>query len=128
LTPHPGEFARLGSLEFDPLGREKQAVDFVQRYACQLLLKGAPSLVVTDSGDLYMNSTGNDGMATAGSGDVLTGIITALCAQEYAPDVAVRLGAYIHGLSGDLAIQKKSKASLVASDLIDHLSEIRLLD
>jgi NAD(P)H-hydrate epimerase len=128
LTPHPGEFARLGSLEFDPLNRENQAMEFVSAYSCQLLLKGAPSIVVTDSGDLYTNTTGNDGMATAGSGDVLTGIIAALCAQEYAPDVAVRLGAYIHGLSGDLAIQKKSKASLVASDLIDHLSEIRLLD
>jgi NAD(P)H-hydrate epimerase len=128
LTPHPGEFARLGSLEFDNVRREEQAKEFVSIYPCQLLLKGAPTIVVMDSGDLYTNTTGNDGMATAGSGDVLTGIIAALCAQEYAPDVAVRLGAYIHGLSGDLAIQKKSKASLVASDLIDHLSEIRLLD
>ena len=128
LTPHPGEFARLGSLDFDAVNRDKQALDFVSNYACQLLLKGAPTIVVTDSKELYINSTGNDGMATAGSGDVLTGIIASLCAQEYAPDVAVRLGAYIHGLSGDLAIQKKSKASLVASDLIDHLSEIRLLD
>jgi hydroxyethylthiazole kinase-like uncharacterized protein yjeF len=128
LTPHPGEFARLGSLEFDPERRAQQAVDFVKTYACQLLLKGAPSLVVTDSGELFFNTTGNDGMATAGSGDVLSGIICALCAQDYAPDVAVRLGAYMHGLSGDLAIQKKSKASLVASDLIDHLGEIRLLD
>jgi NAD(P)H-hydrate epimerase len=128
LTPHPGEFARLGGLEFDAVHREKQAIDFVSNYPCQLLLKGAPTIVVTNSGDLFTNTTGNDGMATAGSGDVLTGIIASLCAQEYAPDVAVRLGAYIHGFSGDLAIQKKSKASLVASDLIDHLSEIRLLD
>jgi NAD(P)H-hydrate epimerase len=115
-------------LEFDNAQREEQAKEFVSDYPCQLLLKGAPTIVVTDSGELFTNTTGNDGMATAGSGDVLTGIIAALCAQEYAPDVAVRLGAYIHGLSGDLAIQKKSKASLVASDLIDHLSEIRLLD
>ncbi len=128
LTPHPGEFARLGSLEFDNRRREQQANEFVSTYPCQLLLKGAPTIVVTDAGDIYINTTGNDGMATAGSGDVLTGIIAGLCAQEYKSDVAVRLGAYIHGLSGDLAIQKKSKASLVASDLIDHLSEIRLLD
>lgn len=128
LTPHPGEFSRLSGLDFDSLNKEKQAVDFVVSYSCQLLLKGAPTIVATSSGDLFANTTGNDGMATAGSGDVLTGIIAALCAQEYSPDVAVRLGAYIHGLSGDLAIQKKSKASLVASDLIEHLSEIRLLD
>ncbi|MEY4988315.1 MAG: hypothetical protein RL567_2094 [Bacteroidota bacterium] len=128
LTPHPGEFARLGGLEFDAAHREKQAIDFVSNYPCQLLLKGAPTIVVSGSGELFTNTTGNDGMATAGSGDVLTGIIASLCAQEYTPEVAVRLGAYIHGLSGDLAIQKKSKASLVASDLIDHLSEIRLLD
>jgi NAD(P)H-hydrate epimerase len=128
VTPHPGEFARLQGKEYDPLKREAQAVAFVKNNQVNLVLKGALTIVVASNEPLMINTTGNDGMATAGSGDVLTGLIASLCAQGYAPYQAACIGVYLHGLAGDIAIQTQSKASLVASDLIKHLGEIRLLD
>ena len=128
VTPHPGEFARLQGKEYDPLKREDQAVAFVKNNQVNLVLKGAPTIVVASNEPLMINTTGNDGMATAGSGDVLTGLIASLCAQGYAPYQAACIGVYLHGLAGDIAIQTQSKASLVASDLIKHLGELRLLD
>lgn len=128
LTPHPGEFTRLQGMPFQTEKKEGQCLDFVHKYPVQLVLKGAPSLVTDAAGNQYENTSGNDGMATAGSGDVLTGILASLCAQGYSTREAVLTGMYIHGLSGDLMVQKKSKASLVASDLILGLGDIRLLD
>jgi hydroxyethylthiazole kinase-like uncharacterized protein yjeF len=128
LTPHPGEFERLQGFKYDATLRLEQAVDFVTKHACTLVLKGAATIVVYPDHSVMTNTTGNDGMATAGSGDVLTGIIAALCAQHYEISIAASIGVYIHGLAGDLAIQDKSKASLVATDLITYLGKIRLID
>jgi NAD(P)H-hydrate epimerase len=102
--------------------------EFIRQYPAVLVLKGAASIVAQNQKGLLKNTTGNDGMATAGSGDVLTGIIAAICAQGYPIYDAACLGVYLHGMSGDLAIQDQSKASLVASDLIHYMGKIRLLD
>jgi NAD(P)H-hydrate epimerase len=128
LTPHPGEFSKLMGEAYEENKREQQAHSFVSRFSVTLVLKGAPTLVVDAHLNSFVNTTGNDGMATAGSGDVLTGIIAALCAQQYNNFDAACIGVFIHGLAGDMAIQKQSKASLVAGDIIESLKEIRLLD
>ena len=128
LTPHPGEFSRLQGFEYIPAQRELQALTFVRDHPVNLVLKGAPSIFVTSQGEAMVNTTGNDGMATAGSGDVLTGMIASLCAQGYAPHIAAPLGVYLHGMAGDIAIKKISKSSLVASDLIRFIGEVRLID
>lgn len=128
LTPHPGEFERLQGTKYDVTLRAVQAVAFVTKHACTLVLKGAETIVVYPDLNLMTNTTGNDGMATAGSGDVLTGVIASLCAQHYEPSIAATIGVYIHGLAGDLAIQDMSKASLVATDLITYLGKVRLID
>ena len=128
ITPHPGEFAKLQGYGYDPTQREKQAAAFIKNNTANLVLKGADTIVVAPNESLMINTTGNDGMATAGAGDVLTGMIAALCAQGYAPFQAACIGVYMHGLAGDIAIKKQSKASLVASDLIKQLGEIRLVD
>ena len=86
-----------------------------------MVLKGARSSVVCPDGEVYFNSTGNAGMATAGSGDVLTGILTGLLAQGYASKQAAILGVFVHGLAGDKARKKESRESLLASDIISHL-------
>lgn len=128
LTPHPGEFARLSGTVYDASNREGQAKEFVEKFPCTLVLKGAGTLVATLDHGIFQNTTGNDGMATAGAGDVLSGIIAALCAQGYAQDEAACLGVFMHGMAGDLAIKDQSKASLVATDLIHYLGKLRYLD
>ncbi|MBL0745382.1 NAD(P)H-hydrate dehydratase [Chryseolinea sp. Jin1] len=123
LTPHPKEFERIvGSwqTDFERLQKQKQL-------AAQLngvvVLKGAYSSIVGPDGKVYFNPTGNPGMATGGSGDVLTGILTGLLAQGYATLAAAQVGVYLHGLTGDLAAGEKGMNSLIASDLIDFLPE-----
>jgi len=128
VTPHPGEFSRLQGFEYDANNRIGQAKIFIQQHAAVLVLKGAGTLVGSPSNELMQNTTGNDGMATAGSGDVLAGIIVSLCAQGYAPFIAAAVGVYLHGLAGDTAIKDISKASLVATDLIRYLGKCRLID
>ena len=128
VTPHPGEFARLQGFEYSEAERVKQATNFVEKFSPVLVLKGSGTLVGSSENKLLQNTTGNDGMATAGSGDVLSGIVGALCAQGYTPFNAAAIGVYIHGLAGDIAIKEKSKASLVASDIITYLSKTRLTD
>lgn len=123
LTPHPGEMKRLWqglSREPLPAGRQEQAVQFAQWTGAVVVLKGAGT-VVTDAERVYVNKTGNPGMATAGSGDVLTGAITALCGQGLSDFDAAVLGVYIHGLAGDLAAEKLGQISLIATDIIDAL-------
>lgn len=121
LTPHAGEFARLiGQPSIAPEDREESAVLFAQRTGCVLVLKGHRS-VVTDGRHTSLNSTGNPGMATGGTGDVLTGIITALVAQRLPPLDAARLGAHVHGLAGDLAAEELGEVSLIASDVVRYL-------
>jgi NAD(P)H-hydrate epimerase len=87
------------------------------------VLKGAYTRIVTPDGKVYFNSTGNPGMATAGSGDVLTGMIGALLAQGYDSEDAAKLGVYLHGLAADLALENESEESLMAGDMIDAIGK-----
>jgi hydroxyethylthiazole kinase-like uncharacterized protein yjeF len=128
ITPHPGEFARVQGFEYHEEERLLQAKNFVEKYPPILVLKGTGTLVGSGEKGIMQNTTGNDGMATAGSGDVLAGIIGALCAQGYSLFNAAAIGVYIHGLAGDNAVQEISKSSLVAGDIITYLGGIRLLD
>jgi NAD(P)H-hydrate epimerase len=128
VTPHPGEFARLQGFDYNQNNREAQVLDFIEKYPTVLVLKGVNTIVANSLNGILQNTTGNDGMATAGSGDVLTGIIVALCAQGYDLFIAAAIGVYMHGLAGDLAIKEQSKASLVASDIINYLGQIKLTD
>ena len=123
LTPHPGEFARLVGRPIDPTRRSGAAADFAQRDATHqtiLVLKGHET-IVTDGTRFSINHTGNPGMSTGGSGDVLTGIITALLCQGIEPFDAARLGVHVHGLAGDLAAGELGQVSLIATDLVDYL-------
>ncbi|MCH2180419.1 MAG: NAD(P)H-hydrate dehydratase [Mariniblastus sp.] len=121
LTPHPGEFQRLiGQTESDRQKLEALAVDWAARHELTLILKGHRSLV-TDGQQQVHNPTGNSGMATAGCGDLLTGIVASLWGQGLKPWEASRTGCYLHGLAGDLAAGKMGKASLLASDLLTWL-------
>lgn len=121
LTPHAGEFARLlGRQSIERHERETLAREFAGRHSVVLVLKGHDT-VVTDGQRLSTNPTGNPGMATGGTGDVLTGVITALVCQRLGPYEAARLGTFVHGLAGDMAAAALGEVSLVASDLIAYL-------
>ncbi|MCS7021525.1 MAG: NAD(P)H-hydrate dehydratase [Gemmataceae bacterium] len=124
LTPHPGEFARLTGWPKpqSPEERRQQVVEFTHRWPQVVLLKGAGTLVC-DGQRLYCNTTGNPGMATGGSGDVLTGIIAAFIAQGLTPFDAAVLGAFVHGRAGDLAAAQLGQTALTAPDLLDYLPE-----
>ena len=122
LTPHPGEFARLlgtdtATVQQDRAGR---AVPFAEAFRVVLVLKGHGTLV-TDGRRLYQNPTGNPGMATGGTGDVLAGLIGALIGQGLEPFAAAQLGVWLHGRAGDLARDDLGEVSLIASDLLDYL-------
>ncbi|MCE5340501.1 MAG: NAD(P)H-hydrate dehydratase [Planctomycetaceae bacterium] len=123
LTPHPGEMKRLWDGLFRaamPDDRQKIATEFAKETNTTVVLKGHET-VVADNEKKYVNTTGNSGMATAGSGDVLTGIITSLCGQQMNDFDAAVFGVYIHGLAGDLAAKDKGFVSLIATDIIDYL-------
>ena len=122
LTPHPGEFARLtgAAAPATDAERQEQAVAFAQTFGCVLLLKGSGTLV-TDGARLYRNATGNPGMATGGSGDVLSGVIAALIGQGLTAFDAAVLGAWVHGRAGDHAAAVLGQTALTAPDLIDSL-------
>lgn len=127
LTPHPGEFERMvGKWSSNDEKLEKQ-LSFSKNYNCFIVLKGYQTTISTPEGKMYQNITGNPGMAKGGSGDALTGILTAFLAQGYSPENASVLGVYIHGLAGDLAVEEKSEFSLLASDLIEFLPSAFLL-
>jgi len=122
LTPHPKEFDRLaGSTSSNGHERLIKAIEFAKKRKVFIVLKGAHTACITPEGHCSFNSTGNPGMATGGTGDVLTGIIVSLLAQGYLPGDACRLGVFLHGLSGDLALGTQSYESLVAGDLVDNL-------
>jgi NAD(P)H-hydrate epimerase len=125
LTPHPGEFARLSGKSVAEVQVDRQAVaaEFAARYGVILVLKGAGT-VVTDGRRVYRNSTGNPGMATGGSGDVLTGVIAAILGQGLSPFEAAVLGTWIHGRAGDLAAADLGETGLIASDLPDYLPAV----
>lgn len=123
LTPHPGEMKRLWSGLFReplPADRSEQAGQLAQQTKSVVVLKGAQT-VVTDGQQVYINKTGNPGMATAGAGDVLTGTIMALMGQGLSNFDAAVLGVYIHGLAGDIAAEKTGQESLIATDIIEAL-------
>lgn len=122
LTPHPGEFARLTGLDTKAVQADRRnvALEFARRHRAVLVLKGAGTLV-TDGRRLYTNTTGNPGMATGGSGDVLAGLLGALLAQGVEAFDAAVLGVYLHGRAGDLARDEVGETSLIATDLLDHL-------
>ena len=125
LTPHPGEMNRLWSALFReqlPTDRRQQAAHLAGSTKTVVVLKGAGT-VVADGQKIYVNKTGNPGMATAGSGDVLTGTITALIGQRLTNLDAAVLGVYIHGLAGDIAAKKTGQVSLMATDIIKSLPE-----
>lgn len=128
LTPHPLEFARLQDADYDHALRVLQVKNFIDNYPVNLVLKGVATIVAAPFKTIMVNTTGNDGMATAGSGDVLTGIIASLCAQKYLPFEAACIGVFMHGLAANYAITHQSKASLVASDIIENLQYCRLID
>jgi NAD(P)H-hydrate epimerase len=123
LTPHAGEMSQLTGHPVRDIqaARLKTARDFADRYNCVLLLKGHRTVVASSQGKTYINSTGNAGMATAGSGDVLTGMITAFLGQGLSPFDAAKYGAYYHGKAGDLAAGAQGKIGMTALDIIDHL-------
>ncbi len=122
LTPHPGEFARLIGCDVPTVQAHRQelALEFAAKFQVNLVLKGHGT-IVTDGRQVYHNQTGNPGMATGGTGDVLTGLIAALLGQKLAPFAAAQLGVYLHGLAGDLAQQELGQISLIASDLLSFL-------
>lgn len=122
MTPHPKELDRLlGSPSTNCYERLTKASELAERLQAYIILKGHYSALCLPDGHIEFNSTGNSGMATAGSGDVLTGIITALVARGYKQADACRIGMYLHGLAGDLAMKEVGKESLIASDLISYL-------
>jgi NAD(P)H-hydrate epimerase len=122
LTPHPKEFERLAGKSVNSFDRLTRQLEFSRDNKCIVILKGANTSITTPDGKVYFNSTGNPGMATAGSGDVLTGILLSLLSQGYAPENAAILGVYLHGLAGDIAAGELCFESIIASDIINSLS------
>lgn len=122
ITPHPKEFDRLAGLSKNSFERLEKAIGFAQKHQVVLVLKGAYTRIVTAQGKVYVNATGNPGMATGGSGDVLTGVITSLLAQGYSLEDAAIIGVYKHGRAGDLAMQ--GKTAIAAGDLIGFLNRV----
>lgn len=123
LTPHPKEFDRFTKEHKTGFERYLSQKEFSKNFNVILILKGANTSISCPDGNCYFNSTGNSGMATAGSGDVLTGIILSLLSQGYSAVNAAKIGVYIHGLAGDIALHKESVESLIASDIIENLGK-----
>jgi ADP-dependent NAD(P)H-hydrate dehydratase / NAD(P)H-hydrate epimerase len=122
LTPHPKEFERLFGPSENDFERNKKQRERSAQLGIVIVLKGAHTAISSPEGYCYFNSTGNPGMATGGSGDVLTGIITSLLAQGYPPTEAAYLGVWLHGRAGDLAKEKVGETSLLASDIVNGIS------
>lgn len=123
LTPHPKEFERLFGQCKNDFERIEKAIHNARLLNCLIILKGHHTFIATPGGKGYFNNTGNAGMATPGSGDTLTGIITGLLAQHYTSEQAAILGVYLHGLAGDLASEKLSQEAMVAGDITENLGQ-----
>ena len=123
LTPHPGEMSRLTGFKKNYIDENRSSVakKFARQYHCILLLKGHKTVVASPAGEVYMNTTGNPGMATAGSGDVLTGMIAAFLGQGLSGFQAAKYAAYLHGKAGDLAAKEKTAVSMIATDIIEKI-------
>ena len=120
ITPHIGEFDRLFGNHSGNEERLRKAIDMAKYYNIIIVLKGHYTATIRPTGRVYFNSTGNPGMATAGSGDVLTGVITSFIAQGYRPEQAATLGVFIHGMAGDLAEEKWGEYGILASEIADY--------
>lgn len=123
LTPHPKEFERLFGESKNDFERIERALENAKLLNCLIVLKGHHSFIATPSGKGYFNNTGNAGMATAGSGDVLTGMTTSLLAQGYTSEDASILAVYLHGLAGDIAAKEFSQEAMIACDIIDSIGK-----
>jgi NAD(P)H-hydrate epimerase len=123
LTPHPGEFRRLAGEAGNSWEVLQQQIAFSAKYRIIIVLKGAFTSITIPDGRVFFNSTGNPGMATAGSGDVLTGIILGLLSQGIQQVDAAVAGVYLHGLAGDFAAADKSEYSMVAGDITEYLAK-----
>ncbi len=123
ITPHPGEFERLFDVPAKSVNANRIAIcrELAKKLSLTIVLKGAPTVIGTPAGNIYINPTGNSGLAKGGTGDVLTGMIVGFIAQGAKPIIAACLGVYLHGLSADLAVKTKTEYSLVATDLINTL-------
>ena len=124
LTPHPKEFERLVGPWKNDQEKLTKLKNLSRKYKCIIILKGAHTSISLPSNKIWFNSTGNPGMATAGSGDVLTGLLGGLLAQGYAPDICARLGVYIHGASADVAVEKYCQESFISGDIQKYISLI----
>jgi len=125
ITPHPGEFSRLTGLPVAQIqaDREKHAVELAQRVEPLIVVLKGAGTVVTDGEKIYVNRTGNPGMARGGSGDFLTGVISAFLGQGLPPFDAAQLGVYVHGLAGDIAREQSGELGMIAGDLVDTLPD-----
>jgi len=128
ITPHPGEMARLVGLTTEEVqaNRLEIARDFATTHRVTVVLKGHRTIVATPEGRVSINLTGNPGMSTAGTGDVLTGAVAGWAAQLLDTDVAARLAVYLHGLAGDLAEADDGEIGLIAGDVLDRLGDAAL--
>ena len=125
LTPHPGEMARLTGLSVPDIEQDRIGVaqEFSQEHGVTLILKGVPTVIALDTGEVWINSTGNPGMATGGMGDVLTGLIAGLTAQGVSISESAVLGAYLHGFAGDISAEKTGVHGLIAGDVLEAIPE-----
>jgi NAD(P)H-hydrate epimerase len=123
FTPHPKEFERLVGKSTDDFERNEMQRSFSVKNSCYVILKGAHTAITTPNGRCYFNTTGNPGMATGGTGDTLTGIVTSLLAQGYTPLESSLAGVFLHGLAGDIAMDQKGFESLIASDIINNIGK-----
>lgn len=123
ITPHAGEFEKLFGKTNNDFERTKLAIQKSAVLNCYIILKGHHTLIACPDGTAWFNTTGNSGMATAGSGDVLTGILTGLAAQGYSPKETCLLGVYLHGLAGDIAAGKLSEEAMIAGDITANLGK-----
>jgi len=127
LTPHPKEFDRLFGTSENGYQRHLKQIEMAKQYSVYIVLKGAHTSVTTPDGHCFFNTTGNPGMATAGSGDVLTGIIVSLLAQGLSPLKAACVGVWLHGAAGDIAAEKMGQQALIASDIIENIGGVYFL-
>ena len=123
ITPHPKEFDRLTGHSISSYQRWTKQLELARKQKIYVVLKGAHSSISAPDGSCYFNTTGNPGMATAGSGDVLTGVIVSLLAQGWEPLKAACAGVWLHGAAGDLSAKKQGQQGMMASDMLDDLGK-----
>jgi NAD(P)H-hydrate epimerase len=126
ITPHPGEMARLLRISTGEVQKRRKALasEVAREYGITVVLKGYQTVVADSSGNVYVNDTGNPGMASGGTGDVLTGIIVSFLGQGIPAFESAKLAVYIHGLAGDLAAKEKGEISLIAVDILNYLPAV----